>query len=161
MSNEQFRHKQRVRFAESYEDMPDKLEVLVGDSGFVVNPGGQFNMGGKVLVQFDENKTGRPGGERHWIPTDCLEPESEGEADEMVSFTVEVTRPVAEQIVTAAALVGKHPVRFIEDATLNRLQAVDNIIHDETEHVELPDDFDPAAWRERYQHIRRLELYDE
>lgn len=72
-----FGHKERVRFVEPYDGMRDELEVLVGDSGFVVRPLAKFKFDGKVLVQFDENKTGRAGGERHWIPTSSLEPEIE------------------------------------------------------------------------------------
>ena len=68
----EFAHKERVTFAEAYDGMNPDLEPLVGDSGFVVNPNGIFIMDGKALVQFDENKTGRAGGERHWIPTECL-----------------------------------------------------------------------------------------
>lgn len=77
-----FYQKRRVRLVEAYPELPDELEVLVGDEGFVVNPGGKFNLGGKVLVQFDENKTGRPGGERHWIQTDYLEPLGEHDPPE-------------------------------------------------------------------------------
>lgn len=76
-----------------------------------------------------------------------------------VPITIEVTEPVAEQIVAAAALTGQHPTAFVEEAVLNSLQAVDNLMHGD-EHIELPDDFDAEAWRRRYEHIRRPEVYD-
>lgn len=69
--------RERVVFSEAYDEMADKLEVLVGDHGFVVQASRQFTSDGRVLVQFDENRTGRPGGERHWIPKRCLQPESD------------------------------------------------------------------------------------
>ncbi|AAM88749.1 ASCH domain-containing protein [Natrialba phage PhiCh1] len=71
--------RERVTFAESYDDMPEKLDVLVGDSGFIVPASNAISFKERVLVQFDENKTGRPGGERHWIPDRCLEREPERE----------------------------------------------------------------------------------
>lgn len=64
----------RVVYGESYEDMPEKLDVLVGDSGFIVPASRSLPPDDRFLVQFDENKTGRPGGERHWIPKRCLQP---------------------------------------------------------------------------------------
>lgn len=67
-----FDHKKRVRFTKAYDGMRDELQVLVGDTGFVVRPLAKLKFDDRVLVQFDENKTGREGGERHWIPTDCL-----------------------------------------------------------------------------------------
>lgn len=66
---------ERVVFAEPYDEMPAKLEVLVGDAGFIVPASRRFPFKDRVLVQFDENKTGRAGGERHWIPEYCLDPE--------------------------------------------------------------------------------------
>lgn len=78
----EFQHKQRVRFVETYDGMPEEIEVLVGDTGFVVKPIEKLMFDGRVLVQFDENKTGRPGGERHWIPTDHLEPEDVPQTDD-------------------------------------------------------------------------------
>lgn len=79
--------------------------------------------------------------------------------DDMVTISIEVTQPVAEQIVAAAALSGQHPTEFVELSVLNRLQAIDNLLHgDET--IELPADFDAEAWRERYEHIRRPEVYE-
>lgn len=73
-----FDHKERVRFYVHTDDIKDDIEILEGDTGFVVQPGVIPN-GDRVLVQFDENKTGRAGGERHWIPIDNLE-SIEGEA---------------------------------------------------------------------------------
>lgn len=67
-----FQHRQRVRFAEPFDGMPNEIDQLVGDTGFVVRPIQKLMFDGKVLVQFDENKTGRPGGERHWIPASAL-----------------------------------------------------------------------------------------
>lgn len=75
--SQEFQHKQRVRFTEAYDEMPENLQVLIGDTGFVVRPLQKLEFDGRVLVQFDENKTGRPGGERHWIPTDNLELEGD------------------------------------------------------------------------------------
>lgn len=77
----EFEHEQRVRFADAYDEMPDEIEVLVGDTGFVVKPIEKLVFDDRVLVQFDENKTGRAGGERHWIPTEHLEPEGDGRAE--------------------------------------------------------------------------------
>ena len=67
---------ERVVFTEAYEGMPEKLEILIGDAGFIV-PASHLFGGDTLLVQFDENKTGRAGGERHWIPVTALEPETE------------------------------------------------------------------------------------
>jgi len=71
----------RVVFVHSYDGMPDELDVLVGDTGFIVTVSGIVPYEGRVLVQFDENKTGRAGGERHWIPEWCLEPVTDQEDD--------------------------------------------------------------------------------
>lgn len=79
--------------------------------------------------------------------------------DRTVTFSFEATRPVAEQVIAAAQLVGVHPAEFVETAVLNRLQAVDNVLHEDT-HIGLPEDFDAEAWRERYDHIRRPEVPD-
>lgn len=82
-----------------------------------------------------------------------------GSEPRTVTVEIELTRPVAEQATVAGALAGQSLHEFIDEAILTRLQAVDNILHDESE-IDLPDDFDPEAWRERYQHIREVELYE-
>lgn len=67
----------KVILSDQWDTMPEKLEPLVGDSGFVVSASAIFG-NGKVLVEFTENKTGRSGGERHWIPRECLSEHTEG-----------------------------------------------------------------------------------
>jgi hypothetical protein len=76
-----------------------------------------------------------------------------------VSIEIELSKPVAEQVAAASALLGEDPSKFIDDAILGRLQAIDNLVHGD-EHIELPDDFDADAWRDRYRSIRRLEVYE-
>lgn len=66
-------HLQSVKLVREYEGMPDDKRVLVGDTGKLINPVPELSPGGKILVHFHNNKTGRRGGERHWMPTDCLE----------------------------------------------------------------------------------------
>ncbi len=74
--------RERVVFTDAYDGMAEELDVLVGDAGFIVPASRKIPADDRVLVQFDENRTGRPGGERHWIPEGCLEPEgSEIRAD--------------------------------------------------------------------------------
>lgn len=70
------------------------------------------------------------------------------------TIELEVSKPVAEQIDAAATLVGTTREDFVDEAVLNRLQAIDNILHDDA-HVDIPPHFDPDAWRERYEEIRR------
>lgn len=84
---------------------------------------------------------------------------SDRSGETSITFKVEVSKPVAEQVVAASTLVGVTPVEFIDESILNRLQAVDNILHQEA-HIDLPDGFDAEAWRERYEDIRRPEVYD-
>lgn len=76
--------------------------------------------------------------------------------DDFTTVELELDEPIVEQVDAAAELVGVTPDEFMETAILGRLQAVDNILHGDT-HVPLPPDFDPEAWRERYEHIRRLD----
>lgn len=87
-----------------------------------------------------------------------MTPEDNG-GDESISVEVELSRPVAEQVAAASTLIGVPPSEFIDEAILGRLQAVDNIIHQDA-HIDLPEDFDAEAWRKRYEHIRRPEVYD-
>lgn len=63
---------ERVVFVAHFDGMPEKLEQLLGDTGFIVPASKAIPPEDRVLVQFDENRTGRPGGERHWLPKGCL-----------------------------------------------------------------------------------------
>lgn len=77
-----------------------------------------------------------------------------GDDIEMVEVTVTVTKPVAKQIEAAAKLTGQSPEEFAEEGILTQLQALDNVLHNET-NIDIPDDFDVGAWRRRYEEIRR------
>lgn len=87
-------------------------------------------------------------------------PSIESDGDEAyISVSVELTRPVAAQVVAASQLLDQTPGEFIDDAVLGRLQSIDNVLHGEP-HIDLPPDFDADAWRDRYENIRRLETLD-
>jgi hypothetical protein len=84
---------------------------------------------------------------------------SDATDEEMVEFSIEVTPAVADQVEAAASLTGQRPEELVETSVLNRLQAIDNILHGE-EHIEIPPGFDIEAWQRRYDRIRREVLAD-